>query len=194
MKEKGDENLWLAESLALPNPARCKNPQATISGGDQLLARQLVGAGGILVLLAMGAWWLYGNAEGKIRVTLKAGADAVVRHDFLSAIRVLSPNYRDGGGLTFRDLQRMLLDWCRNKRNQLWLQQFTVEQVALIDFWRAAALVKVQGIVSVEGFGSIGFGPVTLSVRLERTWWGRWRITSLDGWQDEPNIQQFLAE
>jgi len=53
---------------------------------------------------------------------------------------------------------------------------------------------EVQRIVSVEGFGSIGFGPVTLSVRLERTWWGRWRITSLDGWQDEPNIQQFLAE
>lgn len=86
----------------------------------------------------------------------------------------------------------MLLDWCRNKQNQLWLQQFEVEQVALIDFWRAAALVRVQGIVSVDGFGTVGFGPLTLSVSLERTWWGQWRITSLDGWQDEPNIQQFL--
>ncbi|MCS7266336.1 MAG: hypothetical protein NZ805_16075 [Armatimonadetes bacterium] len=148
----------------------------------------------LIVILAIGivAWWIYGNPEGKIRSTLLNGAQAVVNHDFPSAIRVISPNYRDRSGLTFRDLQRMLLDWCRNKQNQLWLQQFSVEHVALVDFWQAAAIVKVQGIVSVEGFGTVGFGPIDLSVNLERAWWGRWRVTSIDGWQDEPNLKQFV--
>ncbi len=158
------------------------------------LPRWLTVVGLLFVLLALivSAWWLYGNPENKIRATLQNGAQAVVNHDYPSAIKVLSPNYRDRSGLTFRDLQRMLLDWCRNKQNQLWLQQFSIEQVAVIDFWHAAALVKVQGIVSVEGFGTVGFGPVDLSVTLERTWWGKWRVTSLEGWQDEPNIQQFI--
>lgn len=158
------------------------------------MPRWLVVVSLILVLSTLAAvvWWLYGNPEAKIRATLHNGAQAVVNHDYPSAIKVLSPEYRDRSGLTFRDLQRMLLDWCRNKQNQLWLQQFSVEQVAIIDFWRAAALVKVQGIVSVEGFGTVGFGPVDLSVTLERTWWGRWRVTSIDGWQDEPNLQQFV--
>lgn len=138
------------------------------------------------------AWFVYSNPESKIRTTIQNGAQSVVDHDFPKAIRVISPNYLDRSGLTFRDLQRMLLDWCRNKQNQLWLQQFSIEHVALIDFWRAAALVKVQGIVSVEGFGTFSFGPMELSVTLERTWWGRWRVTSVDGWQDEPNLQQFI--
>ncbi|MFN4180926.1 MAG: hypothetical protein ACK4I8_11475 [Armatimonadota bacterium] len=146
----------------------------------------------ILSFFAAVAWWLYSNPEGKIRATLQSGAQAVVNHDYPSAIKVFSPNYRDRSGLTFRDLQRMLLDWCRNKQNQLWLQQFSIEHVIVIDFWRAAALVKVQGIVSVEGFGTVSFGPIDLSVDLERTWWGRWRITSLNGWQEEPNIQQLI--
>lgn len=162
-------------------------------GVERLRFRLFVaGFGVFLVALACAAWWLYGNPEMKIRTTLQNGAQAVVNHSYPDAVKVLSPNYRDRSGLKFRDLQRMLLEWCRNKQNQLWLQQFEVEQVALIDFWRAAALVRVQGIVSVEGFGTVGFGPLILSVSLERTWWGQWRITSLDGWQDEPNIQQFL--
>jgi len=163
-------------------------------GGEKGLVRRLLFAVGLLAILsvAVGAWWLYSNPESKIRATLNNGAQAVVNHDYPAAIRVLSPNYRDRSGLTFRDLQRMLLDWCRNKQNQLWLQEFSIEQVAVIDFWRAAALVRVKGIVSVEGFGTVGFGPVNLSVTLERTWWGRWRVLSLDGWQDEPNIQQFI--
>ena len=158
------------------------------------LPRRLLFAVGLLVVLlaAVGAWRLYGNAESKIRAILRNGAQAVVNHDYPAAIRVLSPNYRDRSGLTFRDIQRMLLDWCRNKQNQLWLQEFSVEQVVVVDFWRAAALVRVKGIVSVEGFNTVGFGPVTLSATLERTWWGRWRVLSLDGWQDEPNIQQFI--
>jgi len=158
------------------------------------LAQRLLFAVGLLAILlaARVAWWLHGDAESKIRATLHNGAQAVVNHDYPDAIRVLSPNYRDRSGLTFRDLQRMLLDWCRNKQNQLWLQEFSVEQIAVIDFWQAAALVRVKGIVSVEGFDTVGFGPVTLSVTLERSWWGRWRVLSLDGWQDEPNIQQFI--
>ncbi len=117
-----------------------------------------------------------------------------MRHDFPGCLRVLSPNYRDRSGLTFRDLQRMLLDWCRNKQNQLWLEELMVEQVALINFWQAAALVRVKGIVSVEGFGTVPFGPITLSATLERTWWGRWRIAGLEGWQEEPNIQKLQGE
>lgn len=158
------------------------------------LLRWFVGGGLLFIFSALAAvaWWLYGNPESKIRATLQSGAQAVVNHDYPSAIKVLSPNYRDRRGLTFRDLQRMLLDWCRNKQNQLWLQQFSIEHVIVIDFWRAAALVKVQGIVSVEGFGTVSFGPIDLSVDLERTWWGRWRVTSLNGWQDEPNLQQFI--
>jgi hypothetical protein len=140
------------------------------------LVRRLLFAVGLLAILsvAIGAWWLYSNPESKIRATLNSGAQAVVNHDYPAAIRVLSPNYRDRSGLTFRDLQRMLLDWCRNKQNQLWLQEFSIEQIVVIDFWRAAALVRVKGIVSVEGFGTVSFGPISLSVTLERTWWGRW--------------------
>ncbi len=149
----------------------------------------------LLVTLAVGGgWWLYGNPQEKIRSVFHSGADALVRHDFPGCLKVLSPNYRDRSGLTFRDLQRMLLDWCRSKQNQLWLQELTVEQVALIDFWTAAALVRVKGIVSVEGFGAVGFGPITLTATLERTWWGRWRITSLDGWQDHPDLQQLRED
>lgn len=143
------------------------------------------------LLVAMG-WWLYSDPVGKVQATLQKGAQAVINHDYPSAIKVLSPNYRDQSGLTFRDLQRMLLDWCRNKQNQLWLQEFSIDQIVFIDFWRAATLVRVKGIVSLEGFGTVAFGPVILSATLERTWWGRWRILSLDGWQDEPNIRQFI--
>lgn len=198
--EKRKFNPSCAETAAKCNLGENCNPNFSLCGEKTAqevgvaLPRWFIACGLMLVLtlLVAGGWWLYGNPEAKIRAALQKGAQAVVNHDYPNAIKVVSPKYRDRSGLTFRDLQRMLLDWCRNKQNQLWLQQFSIEQVAVIDFWRAAALVKVQGIVSVEGFGTVSFGPVDLSVELERTWWGRWQVTSLNGWQDEPNLQQFV--
>ncbi len=151
----------------------------------------LTGAIALTALAALG-WYLYGNAEGKIRATISAGAQAVERKEFGAAMRCVSPRYKDRSGLTFRDVQRMLFDFCRDKQSQLWLD-VQVIQVQPVDFWQAFALVQVQGIV--EAFGvPAKFGPMTVNVTLERTWWGRWRILSTDGWQDHPDIQKFQGK
>lgn len=151
----------------------------------------LISAIALTALAALG-WYLYGNAEGKIRAMILAGAQAAERKEFGGVMRCVSPRYKDRSGLTFRDVQQMVFNWCRNPQSQLWWKVNPME-VSLTDFWHAAALLRVEGIAEAEGI-SVRFGPMMVSVMLERTWWGRWRITSTDGWQTDPNIQKLRGE
>ena len=149
---------------------------------------------GIVLCLALLflAWWRYGNAEAKIRAMVESAAKGSERKDFWAVMRCISPNYRDGSGLTYRDIQQMVLSWCRNKDAHVWLT-VRLPQVRLQNFWQATATVQVQGIISAEGF-SLPLGPMRVTLQLERTWFGQWRVTRADGWQNDPSLQKLQGE
>jgi hypothetical protein len=149
---------------------------------------------GIVLCLALLflAWWRYGNAEAKIRAMVESAAKGLERKDFWAVMRCVSPNYRDGSGLTYRDIQQMVLSWCRNKDAHVWLT-VQPQRVQLQNFWQATATVQVQGIISAEGF-SLPLGPMTVTLQLERTWLGQWRVTRADGWQNDPSLQKLQGE
>jgi hypothetical protein len=149
--------------------------------------------GGVLCLALIAvAWWRYGNAGAKIRAMVQGAAEGIERKDFWAVMRCVSPNYRDGSGLTFRDIQQMVLSWCRNKDAHVWLT-VQPQRVQLQNFWQATATVQVQGIISAEGF-SLPLGPMTVTLQLERTWLGQWRVTRADGWQSDPSLQKLQGE
>ena len=138
------------------------------------------------------AWRCYGNAEAKIKATLNSGAQGLERKDFWAVMRCVAPHYRDGGGLTYRDIQQMVLSWCRNRNAQLWLT-VQPQRVQLLNFWQATATVQVQGTAMVDAV-TVPIGPMTVTLHLERTWWGQWRVTRSDGWQQDTGIQRLRSE
>lgn len=152
----------------------------------------LAGLSAAIVLAGLG-WRVYGNAEEKIKATIITGAKAVQQKEFSAAIRCISPRYRDDSGFTFRDIQRGLFDWCRSKQSQAWL---TVQPLVVykLNFWQALTFVQVKGIIAPEGLTAVNFGPLQLTIELERTWWGQWRITAMNGWQNDPNLQRLQGE
>lgn len=151
-------------------------------------------ATGIFLCLALLflAWWRYGNAEAKIRAMVESAAKGLERKDFWAVMRCVSPDYRDGSGLTYHDIQQMVLSWCRNKDAHVWLT-VQLPQVHLQNFWQAMATVQVQGVINAEGF-SLPLGPMTVTLQLERTWLGQWRVTRADGWQNDPSLQKLQGE
>lgn len=161
----------------------------TVRGKGSIFVIGSVLVGGLF----FGAWRLYGDPGAKIRATIMTGAEAFQRKDCRRALQCVSPNYRDENGWTFRHIQRLLFEWCRDKHSQIWLT-VRVADIFLLDFWQAVALVEVRGLLVPLGFSTLKFGPLSVTVKLERAWWGRWRITAVEGWQNDPNLRKLRSE
>ncbi|MCS7223964.1 MAG: hypothetical protein NZ959_05345 [Armatimonadetes bacterium] len=149
--------------------------------------------GGLLIVSLMGFWILYSRPEERITETIQSAARSFQKKEMGNTIALISPNYRDPYGYTYGDVYRFLLSWCRDRDTQAWVW-VTVEEIWRSTFWDADARVQVRGVAMPDGSFAVPFGPVTVTISLERTWLGRWRIVSVYGWRTDQGLVRLENE
>ncbi len=148
---------------------------------------------GVAALVAGALYYFYGNPEGRIRTTILRAALAFQDKELGVVLSAISPTYKDPYGYTYADLHRFLVNWCRDRDSNIWMT-LSFRRVELLTFWDADAIVETQGIALPFSVAGFRFGPVTVTVSLERDWLGRWRIISIYGWRQDEGLARLEGE
>jgi ketosteroid isomerase-like protein len=125
--------------------------------------------------------------EEKIVRALLATADAVERKDVRGIMAVVSEEYHDSSGLTWRVLK--LLAWRAREIEERLRVAMGAPKVTVKDRRASVEVGVTVYVIDASARSQVLFeGPVNLTMRKEKR--GHWRVVDSEGWQQTIEVEQ----